>query len=159
MIRTTFQNDKEMQAKLKKLIEKFPDDVRNINEIVARVSVETYIKKNDIPIDTGRLRASITTKTIKDQTHTYHDDEGNEYDGSLRTNIDENSVVVGTNVVYANKMNRLGGGGAGSKRTDLTGQKRGSGYGQGFFDKGVKNGEIQLEKRLRKLINDLGDSL
>lgn len=55
------------------------------------------------PIDTGRLRNSIThaTKTNPGQS-TYQDNQGREFgDGKARGTPEENTVYLGTNVEYA----------------------------------------------------------
>lgn len=158
MIRYTFDGEAEFQAQLKQIMREFPQETRQAVYNTAFVSVETYMKRNDIPVDTGRLRASIHTKSIQKEMHSYQDEDGNTFNGTLTTSINRDTVAVGTNVEYAELMNERGGGGENSRRT-VGGAKRSKGYGKGFFDKAVRNGEIQLEKRLRKLINELGDSV
>ncbi len=136
----------------------FPREVREEIYNTAFVDVESFIKKNDIPVDTGRLRASFYTKTTWNPTHEYSDRSNNSFDGTLSERVDKDSVVVGSNVEYAELMNERGGGGENSRRT-VRGQKRSKGYGQGFFDKAIKNGEEKFARRIEKLARKLGDQL
>ena len=59
--------------------------------------------KDDCPVDTGRLRNSITYSTRNfGGVASYTDDSGNAYsDGAARGTPEEGSVYVGTNVEYA----------------------------------------------------------
>lgn len=171
---------------IKEIQKLFPQEVDSVVLEVALVDVETFAKREtDIPVDSGRLRASIHTKFAKrpspevarsksrlqkkiarsenglpdsQLSFSYHvpavvGDDGEiiekakTYDGSLETPLDLNSVLVGTNVEYAKKINRRGGGGPNS-RSQLP-----LGTGQGFFDKAVKNGERQLINQMRNLVN------
>ena len=60
---------------------------------------ETNAKKL-CPVDTGRLRNSITSKNKGKGTYT--DDAGKKYDdATARGTIPENVVIIGTNVEYA----------------------------------------------------------
>lgn len=63
---------------------------------------ETNAKKL-CPVDTGRLRNSITFATSKNKGKgTYTDDAGKKYDdATARGTIPENVVIIGTNVEYA----------------------------------------------------------
>lgn len=149
-------NDRELIRQLDRLKELFPQETREAVYNTALVSIETYMKRNDIPVDTGRLRASINTKSVRKELHRYEDNDGQAFDGTLSPSVDLDHVVVGTNVEYAEYINKNGGGGPFSNR-EVDGMKRPKGYGKGFFDKAVRNGEIQLEKRLRRLINDMED--
>lgn len=153
--------DRKLQQQIKKLAMKFPERVREEVLAVALVDVESFAKgdtpRNVIPVDTGRLRASIHTKfktgMVKGYTmgsENYRDDEGKTFDGTLKTSIDFDSVVVGTNVNYAAKINREGGGGESSRG------QRTKGYGQGFWTRAVINGRRQLRLRMRKLISEIG---
>lgn len=165
----------------------FPEEVYAEILTVALVDIETFAKdKADIPVDTGRLRASIHTKyrlKPKPQTKTTtarlskaEKESKNEngssqmtfnyqakvvdqvinkvpiyrtetFDGTLSVIPDELEVIVGTNVEYAQKINRIGGGGSKS-RSGLP-----KGTGQGFWDKAVANGKMELGKRMRNLVN------
>lgn len=170
---------RKLKNTIKELSKIFPEEVRAMVLEVALVDVETYAKANEIPVDTGRLRASIHTKYKKkpnpetattkrklqklgylsesQETFTYEAEDGKknpgkkQFDGTLSEIVDLDTVVVGTNVEYAQKINRVGGGGDNSRRTDSeTGLKRPKGYGKNFFDKAVENGE-------RNLINELSN--
>ena len=62
--------------------------------------------KDGCPVDTGRLRNSITYAT-KDYTGSsaYADDEGNSYDdGGALSAPEEGTVYIGSNVEYAEKQ-------------------------------------------------------
>jgi phage gpG-like protein len=154
-----FKGEKELRKKLAELAKKMPEEAQKLILETAIIDIESFAKSNTIPVDTGRLRASIHTKYVKSvnvansTTHgnyAYTDNVGNSFDGSLSASVDINSVVVGTNVQYANKINREGGGGEGSGRTS-GGSKRPKGYGKNFFDKAVNNGKSMLLKRLTDL--------
>ena len=66
---------------------------------------EEYAKK-DCPVDTGRLRNSITHATQKySGQQSYSDKKGNHYhDGGAKGIPDEDCVCIGTNVVYARQI-------------------------------------------------------
>lgn len=158
--------DKELQKQIKKLLIRFPEEVRQEVLEVALVDIESYAKgdtpRNVIPVDSGRLRASIHTKfksgMVKGArmgSETYADKNGKSHDGSLGVAVDINTVVVGTNVKYAAKINREGGGGPNSGRKS-GGTKRTKGYGRGFWTKAVANGRVQLRKRLADLVRKIG---
>lgn len=158
-IKVRLTGDKELKKDILKLMKLIPEEVRNVMLETAIVDIESYAKQNDIPVDTGRLRSSIHTKYVKNvrigrseskTTHSYSDNVGNSYDGTLSESVDINSVAVGTNVEYARKINRTGGGGEGSGRT-VGGEKRAKGFGKNFFDKASANGRIQLDKNIRAL--------
>lgn len=81
-------------------------------ELVANcmVEIETVAKEKltqDGHIDTGRLRASIFTKTKDNKTNRYSDHEGNSYTCELSKSVKDLQVVCGTNVEYALKIERL----------------------------------------------------
>ena len=58
--------------------------------------------KSDTPVDTGRLRASITYATI--HTHSAAGAEAEAGDSDERRTPSRDSVVIGTNVHYAPKI-------------------------------------------------------
>lgn len=158
---TRIDGERLLMQQLEQLKRQFPDQVNRIVWEVAVVDVETYAKENEIPVDTGRLRNSIHTEFIagfggqNPAPTTYKDDSGNSFNGKLSAGLDNNSVVVGTNLEYAQKINRIGGGGANSNRKS-GGEKRPKGYGQGFWDKAVKNGEASLIRELTDLVRNAG---
>ena len=79
--------------------------------LTAIVDVETEAKlqiTEDEHIDTGRLRASIHTEYKNHVGNSYADESGNTFSGSLRTAPrNDLDVIVGTNVSYAQKIERL----------------------------------------------------
>ena len=157
MISARIDNMDAFNAQIKELMKKFPREVQQEVQNTALVDVETFAKtKTNIPVDTGRLRASIHTKRISKQNHTYTDNIGNSYNGTLTGRVTKDEVIVGTNVEYAEILNKRGGGGKNSRRT-VGGSKRPKGYGKGFFNKAVENGEKRLVERMEDLINRLGD--
>ena len=165
----------KLKAKIDIIRELFPDEVMATVLEVALVDVETYAKREaNIPGDTGRLRASIHTKydkkpqpvtkrtktklseaesikegnvPVSQRSYSYKDDDGTEYDGTLSAILDDFSVYVGTNVEYAKKINREGGGG------DFSRSKLPKGTGEAFWDKAVENGRINLNKEMNNLVN------
>lgn len=162
MISARIDNMDAFNEQIEKLIKKFPKQVyEKVIYPTALVDVETFAKdKVEIPVDTGRLRASIHTKRPYKPSHQYKDRAGNQFQATLTGQISYEEVIVGTNVEYAEVMNKYGGGGPNSKRTiggKKNPQKRPKGYGKGFFDKAVANGEKRLIERTEKLINELGD--
>lgn len=158
MIRAEITGSNELQKQLKELLKEFPQEIEQIVTHTAIVDVESFIKRNPIPVDTGRLRASFHTKRVSKPTHRYNDDEGNSFDGTLRGKVYKDSVLVGSNVEYAEFMNERGGGGEFSGRT-VGGMKRAKGYAKGFFDRAVENGEKRFIERLEAFLNGLGDSV
>lgn len=153
--------DRILKSQLEKLKLLFPEECRQIVAEVALVDVETYAKANEIPVDTGRLRNSIHTEFVNGfgglipKPTNYKDDAGNSFDGKLSASLDNDSVVVGTNLEYAQKINRIGGGGKNSRRKSK-GEKRPKGYGQGFWDRAIKNGEAALLRELTDLTRRAG---
>lgn len=168
--------------------DQFPDEVKAMYLEVALVDIETYAKKEaDIPVDTGRLRASIHTKynkrpnpknrstqqklgaaamasenglPLSQTSFTYEVTEGEgenltvkTYDGTLSAQPDEWSVYVGTNVPYAKKINRVGGGGPNSAR------KLQKGTGQKFWDKAIENGRENLRREMGLLYKRIQNML
>jgi phage gpG-like protein len=150
-------NSAKLTKEIEKLMKLVPEETRNLILEVAFVDIETFAKdKANIPVDTGRLRASIHTKFQRKpktstlplpstQTRYNYMADGKSFDGSLDEPIDINTIVVGTNVEYAKKINRVGGGGKNS-RSQLP-----KGTGQNFFDKSINNGKVQLRERMLKL--------
>jgi hypothetical protein len=188
MMSADLSGTKKLKYQIYKMAQMFPDEVDAIVLEVALVDVETFAKKEaDIPVDSGRLRASIHTKfnrkvnphmntskarlkrneakyegAMPDSQKTYEyyvpaqfDENGNQiepaktYDGTLQTPTTWNSVVVGTNVEYAKKINREGGGGPNSR------SKNPKGTGQGFFDKAVINGRQKLIRQMGYLVKNM----
>lgn len=99
---------------LLKKFDKFAEEIKveAQQELLANclVEIETVAKEKltqDAHIDTGRLRASIYTKHIDKKTNRYSDNEGNSYICDLKKSVKELQFIVGTNVEYAWKIERL----------------------------------------------------
>lgn len=76
----------------------------------AIVDVESEAKRKitqDKHVKTGRLRASIHTAFKGKKTHRYSDMTGKSYRERLSGEITDKNVLVGTNVKYARKIERL----------------------------------------------------
>jgi hypothetical protein len=57
---------------------------------------------------TGRLRSSIHAKLTNTDSYNYSDKDGNTFDGSIKETVSPGkSVVIGTNVEYAQKIELL----------------------------------------------------
>jgi ribosomal protein L13E len=65
--------------------------------------------KIGVPVDTGRLRSSIHTEHSDQTSFSYSDSKGNTFNGSLGFKLQPTQVVVGTNVIYAPKIEYQGG--------------------------------------------------
>jgi len=112
---TTIQVDKKsMDALLKRLHNMSnasdPKESSPMTKALRKsaLRLETNIKKSpNMPVVTGRLRSSFHSKFRASEVYMYTDKTGEQYNGSLKEVIKENQeVVVGSNVVYANKQNR-----------------------------------------------------
>jgi hypothetical protein len=159
MISVDLKGDNKLREQLHILSGLMEDKVKAMILEVAFVDIETFAKK-EVPVDTGRLRASIHTKfkskgdakalplPESQQTFSYTS-EGQTYNGTLREPIKELEVIVGTNVEYAKKINREGGGGPNS-RSQLP-----KGTGQGFMDKAAANGRLALRREAQALVNQV----
>lgn len=159
MISVDLKGDSKLREQLHILSGLMEDKVKAMILEVAFVDVETFAKK-EVPVDTGRLRASIHTKfkskgdakalplPESQQTFSYTS-EGETYNGTLREPIKELEVIVGTNVEYAKKINREGGGGPNS-RSQLP-----KGTGQGYMDKAAANGRVALRREAQALVNQV----
>ena len=75
--------------------------VQQCLEIVGQSAVT--FARDLTPVDTGRLKNSMTFVTRESTGgHTYSDDHGKTYDGTLSVGADVGEVWFGTNVEYAN---------------------------------------------------------
>ena len=83
------------------ILEKFKQAKNNALEAIG-MAAEGYVQ-DETPVDTGRLRHSITwaSKEHEGFTHSYSDNNGNSFSDSVGSGADEDSVYIGTNVVYA----------------------------------------------------------
>jgi phage gpG-like protein len=98
----------ELNKTLQKVSKELQPVVRQTILEVSRVEVETK-SKYAVPVDTGRLRASIHTME-KGSNFRYTDKNGNSYDGNLKNlRVSENEIAIGTNVNYAKDIHRRGG--------------------------------------------------
>ncbi len=66
--------------------------------------------KEQCPVDTGRLRNSITyaTEGHESFTHNYEDNEGNAYSYNVGATSEKGDVYIGTNVEYAEEQETNG---------------------------------------------------
>jgi hypothetical protein len=134
MIKFDILNINALREEMKQLNKRIQEEVDETILAMARVEIETVAKRN-VPVDSGRLRASIITVTKDTTTFNYTDREGGSYDGMLRTvRAGEGDVIVGTNVEYAEKIHERGGGGPNSGRSS-GGQKKPKGHGRHFLRK------------------------
>ena len=85
------------ESELKKVNEKIDDMLE-----LWGIELEGAVKKLT-PVDTGRLRNSVTHATKKDEGNafTYSDNQGKSYLDHFGQGIKERTVAVGTNVEYA----------------------------------------------------------
>lgn len=172
-VKIDLMNTRKLIEQIEALKKQFTEEVRTV-VLQTAVEVHAHIIENDIPIDTGRLRASFHIKFLKkpdttrakalrlpaqQTTYTYSAKKKNKnrtgqesFDGTISEPVTDEFVIVGSNVEYAKRINRLGGGGEYSRRKDESGSKRPKGYGQGFFDKAVERGYTRFLQRSRNLV-------
>lgn len=78
---------------------------RNLsNEIQATALEIDRGAKREVPVDTGRLRASIHPQFKSTTGFQYADGEGGLFDGLIQVNLGIFEAIVGTNVQYAQKI-------------------------------------------------------
>ena len=73
------------------------------------LDIETDAKEKiteDHHVDTGRLRASLHTENPKTSTNQYSDGTGRSFKGKLSETPKDNQVFIGTNVKYAQFIER-----------------------------------------------------
>lgn len=132
-------SDKEIQKSLK-ILQRIPSATGNVAQDEMHKSglnIETSAKQ-DVPVDTGRLRSSIHIESNKvNRSFSYSDKDGNTFSGKLSVDPRPLEVYIGTNVEYAEKINRTGGKG---------------GKGEGFLVKAHERERPFLIARLRKQI-------
>lgn len=159
MISVDLKGDLKLRDQLHILSELMEDKVKAMILEVAFVDVETFAKTK-VPVDSGRLRASIHTKfkskgdakalPLPESQLTFsYKAQGETFDGTLREPLKELEVIVGTNVEYAKKINREGGGGVNSR------SKLPKGTGQGYMDKAASNGRVALRREAQALVNQI----
>lgn len=94
----------EIRRKAKKLPRAYEKALMDAILETAFVDIETGAKQkitDDGHIDTGRLKSSIHVQRHNDTNYTYSDNQGNTFDGTLEEKIEDNQVLIGTNVEYA----------------------------------------------------------
>jgi phage gpG-like protein len=135
MVSVTF--DPKLLKNLKGLQKELHEKMKAEVVKTALVDVETPAKQ-DCRVDTGRLRASIHTKYTDKKTHSYKDDEGESFDGTLKEGIKDTNtifkVVVGTNVEYASRIEDI----------------------SAFLEPNYLKAKPKLEERIKKIISDWG---
>ena len=87
-------NTKKYKEMLKDAIDDICDSIGNRAEGHA---------KDDCPVDTGRLRASITYATKKHSgfSKSYTDKDGNKFSNSIGKVTEDGAIYIGSNVEYA----------------------------------------------------------
>ncbi len=127
---------KKLDKRFKLLGKHYPEETyRAIVSILFDIKLIAQRKiKKDGHIVTGRLRNSIFVKTPKQKfakragnRKIYTDNEGRGFSGDLNINLKETEGAVGTNVVYAQKIEDL----------------------DSYIEYGVKN--VDVNKRLRRI--------
>lgn len=105
---------------------------------ITEASVEAVSKmKTNVPVVTNRLRSSIHFETPKTASFQYTDKNGQSYIGDFIRKPIGLSVAVGTNVNYAEDVNKN------------------SSKGRGFFKKGFDKAREELPKRMQKNLDKL----
>lgn len=104
------------------------------------MNIETAAKQ-EVPVDTGRLRSSIHFESSEiNRSFTYADQRGNSYSGKFNVTPRPLEVYAGTNVEYAYDIHRMGGKG---------------GKGEGFLLKAHESEKIMLIRRLNQRIKEV----
>jgi hypothetical protein len=141
---------KELNKELNKIKKNIPPNVYKTMLEVMKVEVETKAKK-EVPVDTGRLKNSIHVAT-KGKKFNYKDSLGKSYDGTAKSvDLDTYDIAVGSNVPYANRMDKIGGGGPYSGRT-VKGNKRSKGYGKGFLTENFNKAIPILIRKIKEVV-------
>ncbi len=96
--------DKDLNKIIKRLDRKGKVARKRTNKaiIATALNIEGDAKESsDIPVDTGRLRASIHAEYKDSTKYRYSDNEGRSFDGSLDVKPSDLQAYVGSNVQYA----------------------------------------------------------
>lgn len=150
MINFKVLNASKLKKDLSDLEKRIANEVLETVASMARVEIETVAKRS-VPVDSGRLRASIITITPDTTSYAYTDRKGNSFDGMLKSvNPTKTEVIVGTNVEYAERIHRFGGGGAASSRTS-GGQKKPKGYGKDFLLKAHERAVPRIISAIKRI--------
>lgn len=114
----------KLELKVNKLVDKFDSMTTEIQKdmidelrITGLMIESSY--KIAVPVDTGRLKTSIHTEHSDMKSYSFSDSTGNTYNGSLNYDLKPTQVIVGTNVEYANKIEKRGGKSGKGKRALL----------------------------------------
>jgi hypothetical protein len=149
-VRIIIKNNNKLSNELKKLNKDLQHEIYDTLYAMSKAEIETVAKRN-VPVDSGRLRASINTMTENVDTFNYTDRNGNSFDGMLKTvRAKKGQIFVGTNVEYAEKIHERGGGGPNSRRTS-GGQKKPKGYGRHFLRKAYMQAVPKMIIELKRI--------
>lgn len=104
----------KLELNIKGLVKKFdtmPEEIQKamIQELRLTGFMIESKYKIAVPVDTGRLKTSIHTEHSDIRAFNYSDSKGNTYNGSLGLSLKPTQVVIGTNVIYASKIEYQGG--------------------------------------------------
>lgn len=102
---------------VKELLKRFQNFTDEIKVEIQKELVATAITEIETPaketltsdghVDKGRLRSSVYTKYKGHESKRYSDDEGNGFVCNLNVPIKDMQISVGTDVPYANKIEKL----------------------------------------------------
>lgn len=112
-MKTQIKIPKNQIARLRKRVKRYGDEA--IQEIrdeldAAGINIESEAKNNinrDGHVDTARLITSIHWESKGNRGYTYEDKFGNTFDGSFEQAIDDMTIIAGSNVEYAPKIEDL----------------------------------------------------
>jgi len=99
-IQIEVSGEEQLRRRLRDLPEQIQESILTEMIETAITQIETEAKRN-CRVDTGRLRSSIHTEYKARRIYDYTDDAGRGFSGDLNIDIQDNEVVVGTNVEYA----------------------------------------------------------
>jgi len=112
-MKTQIKIPKKDIAKLRKRVKKYGDEaLQEIRDELdeAGTNIESGAKNNittDGHVDTGRLRSSIHWESKGNRGHNYSDKQGNNFDGKFEQMINDMTIIAGSNVEYAPKIEDL----------------------------------------------------
>lgn len=130
----------EFERKFKRMGKRGEAAMMKAMSDAATEGVTEMKRKENMPVVTGRLRSSIHKETPKTAQYSYKDRKGQLYIGGFQQKPVGLSVALGTNVNYAEDVNKN------------------SPVGRGFFEKGwsvtKKALPVRMQKELDKLMNE-----
>lgn len=99
----------EFKSKKKEVLQEFEKKLERALQDVGKEAVSLTHRDKDsggTPVDTGRLRNSISYATNERQNYdfSYTDDDGKQFSDSAGGGVSEHTVIIGTNVEYAEKI-------------------------------------------------------